>query len=358
MMDKILENIYFDPKHPASFSGAEKLYQAAHAENTDITRKFVKDWLSGQDSYTLNKPAKRKFERSRLISAGLFVQNDVDLYMDVSNLSSSNDKVRFILVSIDTLSRKVYLQPLKTKRGVDVREAFEKIWGDDPWPKLVRSDEGKEFKNSSVQSFFKEHDIHHFTTTTDVKAHLAEHVIRTLRGCLHRLITHRQNERYIDHLQDIAFAYNNSIHSSIGIKPADVNQSNERLIWWTQYMPRSTRRRPFLFEVDDYVRISYARHAFTRGYDYSFSGEIFKVIHRMRRDSIPVYKLNDMADEPVKGTFYTEELNKVAPKDIWKVEKVIRTRKRRGHPKESLVKWLHFPPRFNQWIPTADIIDI
>ena len=356
-MEKILENIYLNPKHPSSFSSVEKLYKAARAENSNITRKFVRDWLSGQDSYTLNKPIRRKYKRSRLISPGLFIQNDVDL-MDVSNLAKSNENIRFILVSIDTLSRKLYLQPIKSKHGTAVREAFEKLWGDDPWPKILRSDGGAEFSNSKVQSFFKEHGIHHFVATTDVKAHMAERVIRTLRGRLHRFIAHKQNERYIDHLQQIAFAYNNSIHSSIGVKPSEVNSSNERLIWWAQYMPRSGKKKAFVFELGDNVRISYARHAFTRGYDYKYTGEIFKVVERSRRDGIPIYKLQDLAGETIKGIFYTEELVKVAPKNEWKIEKVLRTRKRRGQPQESLVKWLHFPTKFNQWIPSTDIANI
>lgn len=358
-MEKLLEKLYTDPKNPVSFGGAEGLYKAAHAINPHISRARVKAWLASKDSYTLHKQAKRGFKRSRLISQGLYIQADIDL-MDVSNVAVSNDKVKFLLAAVDTFSRKAYVQPLQSKAGAEVVRGLEKLWGADTKPRLVRSDKGKEFTNRTVQDFFKKQGTHHFVTSNEVKANYVERFFRTLRGKIHRMITERQNDRYIDHLQDIVQGYNNKVHSSIGISPAGVNESNERLIWYTQYWPKDRKKKakPFLFQVNDLVRITYLRTAFTRGYDYHFSGEVFKVLSRSRRDDIPVYKLVDMADEPVLGTFYTEELTKVAPKDLWLVEKVIRKRHRRGHQPESLVKFLHFPEKFNQWVDSNTIVDI
>jgi hypothetical protein len=360
-MEQVLEQIYFDPANPSSFGGVDRLYQAARTVKPDIKLSDVKDWLSKQDTYTLHRPIKRKFKRSRLISSGLFVQNDLDL-ADVSNLMKSNEKIRFLLVAIDTLSKRLYVQPLKSKSASDVVEGFEKLWPQDQMPRIVRSDCGKEFTNKSVQLFFKENNIHNFTTSNEVKAHMAERVIRTLRSRIQRFITHTQNEKYIHKLQSIVEAYNESVHSSIGISPNAVTPSNERLIWWTQYWPQKPYRKPkpFKFNVGDYMRITYLRHAFTRGYDNTYSGELFKVIYRTRRDNIPVYKLEDMAGEKIMGTFYTEELT-LAPHDqnsIWRIEKTLKTRKRKNHPRESYVKWIGFSDKFNSWILTQDIVDI
>lgn len=354
-MEQILSDIYYDPKHPASYGGVSRLYHAAKTKRPTITKDFVKQWLSAQDSYTLNKPTKRKFKRSRVIASGVFVQNDTDL-MDVSNLAAANDKVKFLLISIDIVSRKLYVQPLKAKTAAEVAKGFESLWGTDPYPSLIRSDSGREYLNSKVRSFFQKHGIHHFTTSNEVKASYAERVIRTLRGRIARFITHRQNERYIDHLEDIVFAYNNTVHSSIGIEPSAVSKDNSRAIWWAQYWPKSKLiKKPHAFDVGDNVRITYLRHAFTRGYDYSYSGEVFKVVYRTKRDNIPIYKLEDLAGEEIAGSFYERELVKVKPPETWKVEKVLKTRKSKGR-KESLVKWLHFPSKFNEWVPTENVI--
>ena len=360
-MDNVLKAIYFTPSHTAGFGSVQKLYRAARAVKPDIKLSDVKNWLSKQDSYTLHKPIKRKFKRSRFISSGIYVQNDIDL-ADVSSLMASNNKIRFLIVSIDTFSRRLYVVPLKSKGASDMVEGLEKLWPEDQVPRIVRSDSGKEFTNKSVQLYFKEHGIHHFTTSNEVKSHFAERVIATLRGRIKRFVTHTQSEKYIHKLPEIVESYNNSLHSSIGISPNSVTPSNQRFLWWSQYWPQKPYRKPqpYRYDVDDQVRITFLRHAFTRGIDHTFSGELFKVISRTRRDNLPLYKLEDMNGEKITGTFYTEELIH-APHDndgIWHIETVLKTRKRKNHPRESYVKWLHFPDKFNSWIPTADIADI
>jgi hypothetical protein len=360
-MDALLSGLYFNPAHPAGFSSTRRLYNAARAVNPDVKLSDVELWLSKQDTYTLHRPIRRNFKRSRFISSGLFIENDVDL-ADVTHMSKANDNIRFLLISIDTLSRKLYVEPLKSKSGPDVVEAFKKLWPQDQIPRIVRSDKGREFTGAVTQRYFEEHDIHHYTTSNEIKAHFAERVIRTLKSRIQHLVTHTQNEKYIHKLQAIVGAYNESTHSSIGIAPSRVTHANERAVWWLQYWPRRPyqKPKPFRYDVGDQVRITFLRHAFTRGHDFTFSGELFKVIYRTRRDNLPIYKLEDMSGEKITGTFYTEELTH-APHDhdgIWHIEKVLKTRKRKNQPHESYVKWQHFPDKFSSWIPTENITDI
>jgi len=59
----------------------------------------------------------------------------------------------------------------------------------------------------------------------------------------------------------------------------------------------------------------------------------------------PLFKLVDLLKAPVKGNYYQSML-KLAPnpenKDYWKIEKVLKTRKRNGQ-EEQLVKFLYYP---------------
>jgi hypothetical protein len=52
-----MEKIYFDPKHPASFGGIQKLYESTNSHK----RKEVSEWLKAQRVYTLHKPSRKKF---------------------------------------------------------------------------------------------------------------------------------------------------------------------------------------------------------------------------------------------------------------------------------------------------------
>ena len=50
---------------------------------------------------------------------------------------------------------------------------------------------------------------------------------------------------------------------------------------------------------------------FAKGYEQTFSTEIFKVFKVLQRMSQPVYELSDMQDRPIEGQLYNYELVKV-----------------------------------------------
>ena len=62
---------------------------------------------------------------------------------------------------------------------------------------------------------FKNFGVHHFVTQNEVKANYAERAIKTIKGRIYKFFTHKQTHRYIDILQDVTGAYNNSVHRSI-----------------------------------------------------------------------------------------------------------------------------------------------
>ena len=42
-MDEYLTSIYYDPKHPASYAGASKLYKVAKAAGKKITLRQIRE---------------------------------------------------------------------------------------------------------------------------------------------------------------------------------------------------------------------------------------------------------------------------------------------------------------------------
>lgn len=77
---------------------------------------------------------------------------------------------------------------------------------------------------------------------------------------------------------------------------------------------------------------------------------------RYKRGQIPVYKVIDLADDPIADTFYESELQKVVKSEdvSYRVEKILR-RRRRGSIKELFVKWEGWPQKFNSWIPESSL---
>ena len=69
-----------------------------------------------------------------------------------------------------------------------------------------------------------------------------------------------------------------------------------------------------------------------------------------------MYKIKDLADDPIEGTFYESELQKVIKSEdiLYRVEKVLRKRKR-GKTKEMYVKWEGWTSKLNSWIPESSL---
>lgn len=74
---------------------------------------------------------------------------------------------------------------------------------------------------------------------------------------------------------------------------------------------------------------------------------------------VPVYKLKDDAGEILEGTFYEPELQKIVKNDdVYRVETILRKRKRNGAV-EYLVKWKGYEdPKFNSWVSERDILKL
>ena len=304
-------------------------------------------------------------------------QWDADL-VDMVTYESANDGYKYILVGIDILSRHLWTRPLKNKQGAEVVRGFKDIFdGGERKPQKVRTDKGQEFKAKVLQKFFKDRGVDHFVTQNEVKAIYAERVIKTLKSRIMRYFTLKQTHRWIDVLDDFTDSYNKTYHRSIKTSPRSVNKANEVDIWITQYRPPDEKvdiktenngkkkkkrrtRRLFKFKVGDHVRISQLRQLFEKEYDERWTGEVFVIRRRFTRQNFPQYELEDIEGKGIVGNFYQMELQKVHydPDASFKIEKVLKTRKRKGHEKESLIRWLHWPRKFDSWIPSSQVTGI
>ena len=140
-----LASVYFDPTHPGSFAGPDKLYEAVKSEGQwKIGKRKITRWLSDQDAYGLTKGVRRKFKRSRVIVEGLDSQWDVDL-MDMKDLSDDNDGYQYVLVAIDIFSRFAWGIPTRSKSAEDVTDAFLLLLQGSRQPRVIRTDKGRDF---------------------------------------------------------------------------------------------------------------------------------------------------------------------------------------------------------------------
>lgn len=349
---KVLNEIYFDPSKEGSFGSINSLYNAAR-KIIDIDRETVRSWLQAQDTYTLFKPNRKRFQRLATVQNELHKQWQTDL-ADFAGYARYNDNFRYILVAIDVLSRFAFAEAIQRKDSGSIIKAFEKIFARGIKPKKLQSDARKEFVNSDFKRFLDKNGVIFFHTSSDeIKCSIAERFIRTLRSKIYRYLHANNTHRFIDVLQDIIFAYNNSIHRGIGMKPSEVKKSNERKVFQNLYKKvLNYQDKSKVLSKGTNVRISRYKKAFEKGSTSNYSGEIFKI--DSVQDKLPrqVYKLKDLNGEDITSIFYPEDLS-VVKVDLknkpFQIEKIIKTRKRGGKT-EFYVKWLDFPDKFNSWV--------
>ena len=78
------------------------------------------------------------------------------------------------------------------------------------------------------------------------------------------------------------------------------------------------------------------------------------VIDEIKYTNPITYKIKDLNNEEIKGSFYEPELFK-AQQEVFRIDKVIR---RDYKKKQALVKRKGYDDDFNTWIPIKDLISI
>ena len=101
---------------------------------------------------------------------------------------------------------------------------------------------------------------------------------------------------YYDILNYIVNEYNNTKHSTIKMKPKDVQ--DDKSVYIDEHNEKSAR-----FNVGDRVRISKLKNIFAKGYTPNWSKEIF-IVNKIN-DTVPyTYNLKDLNGEEIIGSFY------------------------------------------------------
>ena len=277
----------------------------------------------------LHKPIIRKPEKRKVHAA--FKDNiwGPDL-TDMQLLSKYNKGIRFLLCVIDIFSKYAWVIPLKDKKNISIVKAFQIILkqsnrcakctsAQHVKPNKILVDKGSEFYNASFKKLLRDNDIVMYSTHNEGKSVVAERFIRTLKSKIYKYMTAVSKNMYIDKLDDIVNEYNNTYHTTIKMKPIDVEDNT-----FINTNKEINNKDP-KFKVGDRVRISKYKNIFAKGYSPNWSEELF-VIKKVKNTVPWTYVVNDLNGEEITGTFYEKELQKTSQEEF-RIEKVI---KRKG----------------------------
>ena len=240
----------------------------------------------------------------------------------------------------DLFSKYAWVIPLKNEKGESIVEGFENILDNsNRKPNKIWVDHGSEFYNNKCKKFLKDNDIEIYSTFNEGRSVVAERFIKTLKYKIYKHMTTIVENVYSNDLDDNVKRYNNTIHSSMKMKPKDVNDDS-----FVEYSEETNKKSP-KFKVGDNVRISKYKNIFAKGYRPNWSEEVF-VVNKVQNTVPWTYLINDLKFEEINGSFYEKELQNTNQKEFG-IEKVI---KRKGN--KLYVKW----NGYNSWIDKKDIV--
>ncbi|KAJ8914349.1 hypothetical protein NQ315_011337 [Exocentrus adspersus] len=304
----------------------------------------------------LHKPARRNFPRRNTIVKGYGDLWQIDLAI-MHTYARENKGYKYILVVVDCYSRFAWTEAVKTKTGVDVTRAMEKVLKrSDYLPKHIQSDQGGEFFNKNFKALMKKYGIIHYSSYSVTKAAFAERLIRTLKDKLYREFSLRGSYKWYGNiLQNVVKSYNETVHRATRMRPVDVTPDTRiPAMEEVKLKIGSTKHK---YNVGDVVRISKHKSVFDKSYSgNNWTPELFKIL-KVKPTKPPTYFLQDMDGAEIKGAFYEQELQRTKHPDVYLVERVLRHR-RGATPgsKEHYVKWLGLSKKHNSWITDGDIV--
>lgn len=296
----------------------------------------------------LHRSVRKNFIRRRVIQKGIDDLWQADL-VELQPYSDKNKGYRYLLTVIDTFSKFAWAIPLKTKTALDTTAAMESILKGKRKCLNLHVDNGKEFYNKSFQTLMHKYNINLYSTYSNLKASIIERWNRTLKGRMWKVFSLQGTYKWLPIINQLVNDYNNTVHSKIRMKPADVTKKFEKHLLTTVYNNMKIAGKAKL-KVGDLVRISKYKGIFEKSYTHNWSTEIFKII-KVQITNPVTYILEDLNGEKIRGGFYEFEIQKSLAPDVYLVEKIIR---RSG--KRLYVKWLGLPTTENSWINSENII--
>ena len=300
-------------------------------------------------SNELNKPTINKFERKKIIVNHINEIHSADL-VDMRQYSKMNKNYKYIFTNIDIFSKIANAYPIKSKKIQDIKPCFEKIFKKNK-PKYIWVDKEPAFLSKQMQEFFKNQNVKIYHTNSHLKAVVIERFNRSLRELMMKHFTQYNNTIYYNILPKLIRIYNNRYHSTIKMKPIEVNKNNEKYIKENIYTYDKISKAP-KFKINDIVRISLKRRDLfdKKSSNIKWSEELFK-IHSINRSNVITYKIKDLNNNIIEGVFYEKELQKSKNDVIYIIEKILR---KKGN--KYFVKWRNYSSDFNSWVNKDDII--
>ena len=152
-------------------------------------------------SEELHKPKRKNYPRCRIIVNHIDEIFAADL-VEMQKFAKLNKGYRYLLTCIDIFSKFAWVIPLKDKKGINVKNALQKIFKQRKC-KFLWTDRGTEFYNKQVQDLLNENNIKLYSTNnSEIKSAVVERFNRTFKNMMYKKFTENNNTTFYNILDE------------------------------------------------------------------------------------------------------------------------------------------------------------
>ncbi|KAI5168423.1 hypothetical protein PAEPH01_0115 [Pancytospora epiphaga] len=173
------------------------------------------------------------------------------------------------LVWIDYFTRLIKIKKLTCRSSIEIINNLKDIFEEVGIPEEINLDNAKEFTSKEIEQFYVEMGVQHHLTSVEKHTYngRVERVIRTIRDGAVRLKNSMSLE---DSLRKIELAYNDTLHSGIGMSPNEawnditgtINKANSRDGTYNERFKKLKREK---FYIGQQVRIAQVKNLKHKG---------------------------------------------------------------------------------------------
>ena len=206
-----------------------------------------------------------------------------ELQIDIGDFTKSsavNDGFRYMFLAVDIFTKFIHCVPVKDKKTKESIRAFNEILEKIGVPENIMSDREGAWESTEFIKLLNEHKIKHIISSSP--SPFGERAVQEIKNMIHTRLEglEKSRESWTEILPAVLKKYNNRIHGTTELSPIDARKpENQIQVFMNIRQKAQFKRRYPKLSKDDQVRTYIKPHTFKKGWDTSWSREVYKIIY-------------------------------------------------------------------------------
>ena len=271
--DRIIRQVYYDVD--TGFSSIAETHRDAKKILNTITYNDVKDFLERQKS--------RQFKAYRGFNSYVASEPLQELQVDLGDFTASsavNNGFRYMFLAVDIFSKYIHCVPVKDKKPPESIRAFKEILDVIGIPKNVLSDREGSWESTEFVKLLNEHKIKHIISSSPPP--FSERAVQEIKNMIFTRLEGLEMEKqsWTEILPAVLKKYNNRVHGTTELSPIEARKPENQIQVYLNIRQKAEFKRKYpKLLMDDQVRVYIKPHTFKKGWNPSWSHEVYKIIH-------------------------------------------------------------------------------